>query len=123
MLGAFACRRCSSYTSGHEFFDPYHGINKNDESTFALFSRRPLSFYRLGLLSSPLSHAEFSRAFLDDQLLLLAPVNGIEIAYRTVGFGDRATVIMIMGLGFPYCLGRHSGQGRGAGWLQSAVAG
>lgn len=80
----------------------YHWINKNDESVFALLSRRPLRFYSsgtLGLLGSPLTHAEFSRAFLDDQPLLLAPVNGIEIAYRTVGPDDRATVIMIMGLG------------------------
>ncbi len=43
--------------------------------------------------------AGFSREFLDKQPLLVAPANGIELAYREVGAADAPPVILIMGLG------------------------
>jgi pimeloyl-ACP methyl ester carboxylesterase len=50
-------------------------------------------------LCAPLAHAEFSRAYLDQQTLQTAAANGIDIAYRSVGADNRPTVVMIMGLG------------------------
>ena len=51
------------------------------------------------LAVSTFARADFSRSYLDKQPLLLAPVNGIEVAYRTLGADDRPAVVMIMGLG------------------------
>ena len=46
------------------------------------------------------AQAEFSRTYLDTHPLKMAQVNGIEIAYRTVGEGEgRPKVVVIMGLG------------------------
>lgn len=57
------------------------------------------SLLALTLLGSASSQAEFSRTYLDQQPLLLAPANNIKVAYRTVGSADLPSVVMIMGLG------------------------
>jgi len=55
--------------------------------------------YLLLILTS-VAQAEFSRTYLDTHPLKMAQVNGIEIAYRTVGEGEgRPKVVVIMGLG------------------------
>lgn len=46
----------------------------------------------------------YSRTYLDKQPLLIAPANGIEIAYRTLGANERPAVVMIMGLGASHLL-------------------
>ncbi len=52
------------------------------------------------LLLTSLTEAEYSRVYLDSHPLKIAQVNGIEIAYRTVGQGEgRPKVVVIMGLG------------------------
>lgn len=52
------------------------------------------------LIFTSVAHAEFSRTYLDTHPLKMAQVNGIEIAYRTVGEGEgRPKVVVIMGLG------------------------
>lgn len=56
--------------------------------------------FSLALMLSAVSQAEYSRSFLDAHPLQIAEVNGIEIAYRTVGQGaDKPKVVVIMGLG------------------------
>ena len=55
--------------------------------------------YLLLILTS-VAQAEFSRTYLDTHPLKMAQVNGIEIAYRTVGEGEgRPKVVVLMGLG------------------------
>ena len=52
------------------------------------------------LIFTSVAQAEFSRTYLDTHPLKMAQVNGIEIAYRTVGEGEgRPKVVVIMGLG------------------------
>ena len=52
------------------------------------------------LIFTSFAQAEFSRTYLDTHPLKMAQVNGIEIAYRTVGEGEgRPKVVVIMGLG------------------------
>ncbi|MDG1165234.1 MAG: alpha/beta hydrolase, partial [Porticoccaceae bacterium] len=52
------------------------------------------------LAITPLANAEYSRTFLDTHPLKTIGVNGIDIAYRTVGEGaDRPKIVVIMGLG------------------------
>lgn len=52
------------------------------------------------LIFSFTAQAEFSRTYLDTHPLKIAQVNGIDIAYRTVGQGEgRPKVVVIMGLG------------------------
>jgi len=52
------------------------------------------------LIFTSVAQAEFSRSYLDTHPLKMAQVNGIEIAYRTVGEGEgRPKVVVIMGLG------------------------
>ena len=52
------------------------------------------------LIFTSIAQAEFSRTYLDTHPLKMAQVNGIEIAYRTVGEGEgRPKVVVIMGLG------------------------
>jgi pimeloyl-ACP methyl ester carboxylesterase len=56
--------------------------------------------FSLALFLSCASQAEYSRSFLDAHPLQMAEVNGIQIAYRTVGQGaDKPKVVVIMGLG------------------------
>ena len=75
-------------------------------------------------LCAPLAHAEFSRAYLDQQTLQTAAANGIDIAYRSVGADNRPTVVMIMGLGASHIVwGRQYGQRPGASRLSGAAAG
>ena len=57
------------------------------------------TLFFLVLAASASAQDERSRAYLDAQPLFVAPANGIEIAYRTVGADDRPPVVMIMGLG------------------------
>ena len=55
--------------------------------------------FSLALMLSAVSQAEYSRSFLDAHPLQIAEVNGIEIAYRTVGQGaDKPKVVVIEGL-------------------------
>ena len=57
-------------------------------------------FLYLLLIFTSVAQAEFSRTYLDTHPLKMAQVNGIEIAYRTVGEGEgRPKVVVIMGLG------------------------
>jgi pimeloyl-ACP methyl ester carboxylesterase len=52
------------------------------------------------LIFSSASAAEYTRTYLDTHPLQMAQVNGIDIAYRTVGQGEgRPKVLVIMGLG------------------------
>jgi len=52
------------------------------------------------LIFTSVAQAEFSRTYLDTHPLKMAQVNGVEIAYRTVGEGEgRPKVVVIMGLG------------------------
>ena len=52
------------------------------------------------LIFTSVAQAEFSRTYLDTHPLKMAQVNGIEIAYRTVGEGEgRPKVVVSMGLG------------------------
>ena len=68
---------------------------------FLLRSKTALlsTLFVLVLSASTSAQDERSRAYLDSQPLLVAPANGIEIAYRTLGADDRPPVVMIMGLG------------------------
>ncbi len=57
-------------------------------------------FISLIFLLTPLASADFSRTYIDSHPLQQARVNGLDIAYRTVGQGqNRPKVVAIMGLG------------------------
>ena len=80
--------------------------------------RKHLSLLFLCLLTLP-ARGDFSRAWLDTQPLQVAPANGIEIAYRSIGTGDQPTVVMIMGLGAKLARGCTSGQALTGGAMLS----
>jgi pimeloyl-ACP methyl ester carboxylesterase len=51
------------------------------------------------MVTSVSAWAEFSREYLDQQPLEVAPANGISVAYRSLGNPEQPAVVMIMGLG------------------------
>ena len=51
------------------------------------------------MVTSVSAWAEFSREYLDQQPLEVAPANGISVAYRSLGDPEQPAIVMIMGLG------------------------
>ena len=54
----------------------------------------------IGLCMPLLAHAEYSRKYLDSHPLQMAPVGGVEVAYRIIAPGEgKPKIVAIMGLG------------------------
>ena len=67
------------------------------------------------MVTSVSAWAEFSREYLDQQPLEVAPAIGISVAYRSLGNPEQPAVVMIMGLGASHVVwGEGLVQGLGA---------